>query len=162
MESSLVELYRHNLWANLRLIDACATLKDELLDASAPGTYGRVRDTLVHIVGGEQFYISVLTSQERPPRLERQPFPGLPALRDLAQASGEALIRLAANDSADPFLEGVGRDGEHYHIPRSILLIQAINHGTEHRSHVVSILTQRGVEVPGLDGWEYEEAIKST
>ena len=46
----LVTLYEHNTWANLRLLDFCAGLSDEQLDASAPGTCGRVRDTLVRIV----------------------------------------------------------------------------------------------------------------
>jgi uncharacterized damage-inducible protein DinB len=50
MASLLVTLYEHNTWANLRLLDFYAGLSDEQLDASAPGTFGRVRDTLVHIV----------------------------------------------------------------------------------------------------------------
>ena len=50
MASLLVTFYEHNTWANLRLLDFCAGLSDEHLDASAPGTLGRVRDTLVHIV----------------------------------------------------------------------------------------------------------------
>ena len=50
MVSLLVMFYEHNTWANLRLLDFCAGLSDEQLDASAPGTFGRVRDTLVHIV----------------------------------------------------------------------------------------------------------------
>jgi uncharacterized damage-inducible protein DinB len=50
MVSLLVTFYEHNTWANLRLLDFCAGLSDEQLDASAPGTFGRVRATLVHIV----------------------------------------------------------------------------------------------------------------
>ena len=50
MVSLLVTLCEHNTGANLRLLDFCARLSDEQLDASAPGTFGRVRDTLVHIV----------------------------------------------------------------------------------------------------------------
>jgi uncharacterized damage-inducible protein DinB len=50
MASLLVTLYEHNTWANLRLLDFCAGLSDEQPDASAPGTFGRIRDTLIHIV----------------------------------------------------------------------------------------------------------------
>jgi uncharacterized damage-inducible protein DinB len=50
MVSLLVTLCEHNTGTNLRLLDFCARLSDEQLDASAPGTFGRVRDTLVHIV----------------------------------------------------------------------------------------------------------------
>jgi uncharacterized damage-inducible protein DinB len=50
MVSLLVMFYEHNTWANLRLLDFCAGLSDEQLNASAPGTFRRVRDTLVHII----------------------------------------------------------------------------------------------------------------
>jgi uncharacterized damage-inducible protein DinB len=30
-----------------------------------------------------------------------------------------------------------------------------VNHGTEHRSQVATILTQLGVEPPEMDGWTY-------
>ena len=50
MVSLLVMFYEHNTWANLRLLDFCAGLSDAQWDASASGTFGRVRDTVVHIV----------------------------------------------------------------------------------------------------------------
>lgn len=36
----LVELYRHNTWANLRLLGVCQGLSDEQLDFRIEGTYG--------------------------------------------------------------------------------------------------------------------------
>ena len=42
-------------------------------------------------------------------------------------------------------------------MPVSLFLIQAINHGTEHRSQIATILTQIGVEPPEMDGWTYFE-----
>ena len=53
MVSLLVTFYEHNTWANLRLLDFSAGLSAEQLDASVPGTFGRVRDTLVHIVSNK-------------------------------------------------------------------------------------------------------------
>ena len=40
-------------------------------------------------------------------------------------------------------------------MPVSLFLLQAVNHGTEHRSQVATILTQLGVEPPEMDGWAY-------
>jgi uncharacterized damage-inducible protein DinB len=51
MAALLVMFCGHNMRANLRLLDFCAGRSDEQLDTSAPGTFGHVRDTLVHIVG---------------------------------------------------------------------------------------------------------------
>jgi uncharacterized damage-inducible protein DinB len=50
-------------------------------------------------------------------------------------------------------------NGEPYTMDAAVFLIQAINHATEHRAHVVSILTQNGIDVPSLDGWTYGEAM---
>jgi uncharacterized damage-inducible protein DinB len=38
-------------------------------------------------------------------------------------------------------------------------MLQAINHATEHRTHIATILTQQGVEPPVLDGWHYNEEV---
>jgi uncharacterized damage-inducible protein DinB len=48
---TLTTLFRHHLWANLRLFERCAGLTNEQLDAPVVGTYGSIRDTLQHIVG---------------------------------------------------------------------------------------------------------------
>jgi uncharacterized damage-inducible protein DinB len=42
-------------------------------------------------------------------------------------------------------------------VPASLILTQAINHATEHRAQVTTILTQQGVEPPDLSGWAYVE-----
>lgn len=64
MTSTLVELFRHNLWANLRLIDACRGLSDAQLDAApAGGVFGAVRATLRHIVVNEERYLKSLLGQ---------------------------------------------------------------------------------------------------
>lgn len=43
---ALAELFRHDQWANLRLLDLCAVLDDEVPSAGAPRTFGPVRETL--------------------------------------------------------------------------------------------------------------------
>ena len=46
---TLTTLFSHNLWANLRLLERCADLTSEQLDATISGTFGTIRDTLGHI-----------------------------------------------------------------------------------------------------------------
>lgn len=158
MSTILVELFRHNLWANLRLLDVCAELTDEQLNLSAPGTYGRVNDTLVHLFGGEERYCLRFDAVSPDSTLQPgQPYPGVDELRQHARRSGEALVRIAESDPSGQILQGIWR-GQPYAINAAVFLIQAINHATEHRAHVVSILTQNGIEVPSLDGWTYGEA----
>ncbi len=155
MYQALSELYKHNLWANLRLIDFCAGLSDEQLEASAPGTYGTVRNTLVHIVFNEENYASLISGQptEEPLRV-REGFPGFEALRQHAQRSGEKLLQIASEVDPGLILRG-DFGGEPYELPVTVPLIQAINHATEHRAQVAIILTQQGLQPPALDGWTY-------
>jgi uncharacterized damage-inducible protein DinB len=150
-----VELLRHNLWANLKLIDACSQMSDAQLDASATGTYGTARDTLVHLVASEGRYASqfIATGVNR---WEEEPFPGFGVLGERAKTSGQALLDVASSNPAERRLKGTYRD-QPYEIDASIMLLQAINHATEHRSHIIGILTQNGVDASDLrtDGFIY-------
>jgi uncharacterized damage-inducible protein DinB len=161
MGATMVEFFKHNTWANLRLLDACAELSEEQLDASAEGTYGTIRNTLVHFVGNEDNYLARLTDQApQNPLRHGDPFPGVADLRERARRSGEALTAVAARLSPDKVLE-VTWHGESHRIPAAIVLLQVINHATEHRAQVAAILTQLGITPPVMDGWTYHETAAS-
>jgi uncharacterized damage-inducible protein DinB len=155
VREALVELYKHHLWANQTLLDTCESLEDSALDATADGTYGTVRETLVHLLAAESRYLGAMTGKGEPPGAPKEgAFPGIPELKRHATSQGEQLLglaeRLAANDTIN-----VERGGRTFEIPISIFFAQAINHGTEHRAHVCTALTQAGVEPPNLDVWQY-------
>jgi len=79
VSDTLLELYRHKTWATLRLIEYCQKLDDEHLDATIPGTFGSIRQTLRHLVSADEGYFSLLTRK----RLS-EPLPdGLVKLGDL-------------------------------------------------------------------------------
>ena len=44
-------------------------------------------------------------------------------------------------------------------MPSVVPLMQAINHGTEHRAHVITTLSQQGVPALSLDVWTYWESL---
>ena len=161
MNLLLATLFRHNRWANLRLLDTCAGLSDGQWQTGTSGTYGSVRDTLVHLLAAEQRYVTLLAGTQ-PPLLvsEREPFPGIDHLRTSAAWSGDALVAAAAEAAPDRILRGERR-GERYELPVAVPLIQAINHATEHRAHIVTILSQQGIEPPEIDGWTFEPELKS-
>ena len=158
MSESLVELFKYNLWANERLFDACAGLSDAQMDATVAGTFGTVRNTLMHIAGAQERVAAALA--EAGPlstTIERAPYPGLAALRDATRASGEALVELAARAESGVTVTTSWR-GEDFVLPTWLLIVQAIVHGVEHRTQVAAILTQQGIEPPAMDGWTYHEA----
>lgn len=159
MNVGLVDFYKHNLWANLLLLDACADLTDEQLEASAPGTYGSIRDTLMHLYHAEESYLARLTGQFPEHPLGPGAFPGIETLREHARRSGEGLIASASTMDPAHILRGTYR-GEPYELPAIVPLMQAILHATDHRSHIATVLSQVGVQPPDLSVWAYDEEMR--
>jgi uncharacterized damage-inducible protein DinB len=152
----LVEFFKHNAMMNQRLMEACSGLSSEQLGATATGTYGSIGATLVHIANSQEGYAARLLDVERPERLAEDPFPGFEALAEHL-AHGDAQLEEAATKAGqDRKVKVTGDDPPGaWWMPVSLFLLQAVNHGTEHRSQVATILTQLGVEPPEMDGWTY-------
>jgi uncharacterized damage-inducible protein DinB len=157
MADALVELFEHNLWANIKMLDACIGLDEQQLKTSAQGTFGQIGDTLAHMVAAEGRYVARLEGkQPDDAHHERHGGPGVAVLRKRVQESGEALVRIAREFDSDNVLRGTWR-GEPYEMRAFIPLIQAINHATEHRSQVATILTQLGIQPPQMDVWTFAD-----
>jgi uncharacterized damage-inducible protein DinB len=152
----LVEFFRHNAMMNRRLMEACRQLPPEQLGATATGTYGSIGATLVHIANAQEGYAARLLDTERPERLPEDPFPGFDALVERFAHSDTQLEEAARQAGQDREVQVTGDDPPGtWSMPVSLFLLQAVNHGTEHRSQVATILTQLGVEPPEMDGWTY-------
>ena len=97
-ELPLVTMLRYHLWANLRLLDACATLTPEQLATTAEGTFGPIDRTLYHIFRAEQGYLNDLTDAE----------PNSPLRPDVALRYDDGfdieLLRTHARKSAEAFM----------------------------------------------------------
>ena len=155
----LRELYEQNLWANLRLLDHCEGLPDAAMDFELAGTYGTPRQTLVHLLAAEQRYVALLTGQDpEQPLRESDGFPGFDVLREQARRSGSALNRLADDLDVEATWTS-NHQGKDWEARSFVVMIQAINHGTEHREQVKAALTHAGQPAPDIDGWSYGEAV---
>src|SRR5690606_31622399 len=58
MSAILRAILEHHIWANDTLYGFCESLTAEQLALTAPGTYGPVHDTLVHLADAEVIYLS--------------------------------------------------------------------------------------------------------
>jgi uncharacterized damage-inducible protein DinB len=153
-ESTLVEFIRYNNWANSRLFEACQGLSAEQWSATVAGTYGTLRDTLVHIVRGEASYAQRLTGERPPPPFQWDDQPSVSALSAYADQVGQALIQ-AASHVAPTAIVREEFEGQTESYKAMALFIQIVNHGVEHRTHMTTILTQLGLTPPEVDGWGY-------
>lgn len=151
MDGPLVELLRHKTWATLQVIEFCRGVEDKNLDATVPGTYGTIRETLRHLVDAEERYLLTVTGER-----ESEPLPeGAASLDELA----ERVSRLGPrweNLAQRPELatrEVTTRDG--WLVAGSVPVAQAIHHATDHRTHVLTILGALGLGPPELDVWDF-------
>lgn len=157
MNVILADLFRHNLWANERMFEACASLTDEQLASDVAGTFGRLDETLIHLAGAEGGYLHRLTGWTPPPGYglgEGVAYPGVGLLLERLRMTGELLIDMARDLPTDRVLH----DDDHGPLPAWVVLLQAAYHATEHRQQIATILTQLGIEPPEPDLWAFDEA----
>jgi uncharacterized damage-inducible protein DinB len=148
----LIKLFEHNNWANIQMIRVCAALSDEVLDAEPhSATKGTIRQTLLHLVSSQRGYLALLTV----PVEQRHKVPlAFEDLKEVAQSSGEELLALIRNDEL-PRTRLQTTDG--YYVEPWVVMLQIINHATEHREQVNSMLSALGQTPLDLDGWSYGE-----
>jgi uncharacterized damage-inducible protein DinB len=153
-EDILVKLFEHNNWANDQVIQACYALSDEQLDAEPKSaTKGSIRQTLLHLVASQQGYLSLLTL---PVEARLHVRPVFAELQESARISGEGLLALA-RDEAHQSLKTRLQTKDGYFVEPWVVMLQVINHATEHREQINSMLTALGVTPLDLDGWAYGE-----
>jgi uncharacterized damage-inducible protein DinB len=150
MNDVLLELVRHKTWATQKLIDLCRSLDAQMLETTEPGTYGTIRETLVHLVNADRSYYSGLTGE--------QVFEPLDMASTNLATIAERFATLA------PRWEPLVSDGSlaDKDVPRRdqvakgmVLFAQSIHHADVHRAHILSILGAHHLAPPELDVWEY-------
>ncbi len=152
---TLTTLFSHNLWANVRILERCAGLTSEQLDATISGAFGSIRDTLQHVVTSEQSYLHRIRTGQPLQRPENAPPLTLAEMLESVRTSGAGLIEWAPKVQAEDTVQVDWEDGTLREVPKAIYLTQVINHATEHRAQIMAILTQLGIQPPELDGWTY-------
>lgn len=147
---TLDHVLRHNAWANKTLLEFCAGLEPAALDQSAAGTYGTLYGTLQHIVGGEQFYIRLLTGEALGTPVRKTERRTLDDLIAIVALTGARAIDVATNDDVSRVI-APGED----QTTVGIVLAQLVHHGNEHRAHATTILGSHGQPTPKIGAWTY-------
>lgn len=148
------DFIRQNEWATLTLVEACRELTDEHLDdSSTTGVYGSIRATFHHIVSAEGGYATLLGHEPEGRLRSRDPWPGFDGLADQVRKAADSLVAATFEDHDRRIPLGDG-----WEVEASVVLIQAVHHGTDHRSQICTILTDLGVEPPEIDSWSWSEA----
>ena len=148
--ADLVRLYDYGYWASARLLAAVAALTPEQFTEPVAGSYGSVRNTLVHVLSAEWGWLDRCGGHARGERLKPDDYPTLDALvREWGRV--EAYVR--------QFLAGLTDDDLAREVaftfggPTSVatvgdLMQHAALHAVHHRGQVALLLRELG-HAPG-------------
>ena len=151
----LRSMFEHHLWATEVLIDHLDRLPAEQLDASVPGTYGSMIDTLTHMIDADTRYLLRLRDPTPPLAVDRV---GIRSAAPIGDAGAPRSVGRGAGRPGGGELHAaiLGRDDYPDTDPaESMLLIQAIHHGNDHRTQICSTLGALELPLPEIDGWDF-------
>ena len=154
----LCEMFRYHAWAALHLIEACMAYPPEIVHETIVGTDRSILHTLTHLVGTEQSYLETLTGAPAAAPIRRGEVLSLADLLQRQQENSprwEAMlarindldVTLPADEARPPTPHG-----------QNLLVVQAIQHGIDHRTQICTTLQVLGVLPPAIDGWSYWSA----
>jgi len=147
-------LYDYNAWADHRLLDACAALSHEQFTRDLGAGFPSVRDTLVHILDGEWFWLERWQGRSPAGLPPANRFSDLAGIRARwSEVEGE-LLRFVAGRTAEDLARV-----QHYRTtegnPNSQPLWQMLqhlaNHGSYHRGQAAAMLRQVGAAPVATD-----------
>ena len=147
-------LYDYSYWANRKLFDVIVQLTTEQFTRAVAGSYGSIRNTMVHVLSAEAGWLERCGGPKRGPRLNP---PDFPTVESVVQAWNrvEVQVRQFLATLKD---EGLARNAEYatdrsekLSMPLGELLQHAANHGVHHRGQVALLLRLLGHAPGDLD-----------
>jgi len=147
----LETLFDYGYWANKKLFEVVAQLTPEQFTQQVTGSYGSVRNTLVHMMSTEWGWLDRCGGARRGPRLRATDFPTVTSVTE-QWARVEAYLREFLASLRDEDLEkavefAIG-DGPLQSMTLGQMLHHAAVHGVHHRGQVALLLRSLGC-VPG-------------
>jgi uncharacterized damage-inducible protein DinB len=148
----LERVYDYSYWANRKMFSVLTQLTPEQFTQNVAGSYGSVRNTLVHVLSAEWGWLDRCGGPARGPALKAEDYPTVDSLID-RWTTVEAQMRsfLASLTDADLVrsIEFKLHAADRAHVMRlGDLLQHGANHGVHHRGQVALLLRVLG-HAPG-------------
>ena len=147
-------LFAYNRWANQRFLEAAEALSPADLNARLAGSFGTLRNTLVHVLSAEWVWLRRWKGESPTSMLDPVDFPDVASIRwrwkeiELECASLLAALR---SESLGDELHYESTGGEQFEQPLHEILLHVINHSTYHCGQMTTMLRQLGRTPPSTD-----------
>jgi len=145
--NQLLDLIEYNRWANYQPFAMVERASADGLEASQPGMYGSVLETLTHVVSVERNFLRRIRGEERQ-RLSDLDVDGLRAVFEPLGPSYAAAVSSEADLERPVFIPWLD-DGVNIRLTDAV--IQPITHSIQHRADIIGALSRAGMEAPEMD-----------
>jgi uncharacterized damage-inducible protein DinB len=152
--------YDYAYWANRRLFQVMEQMTTEQFTQAVAGSYGSVRNTMVHVLSAEWGWLERCGGPPRGPQLSADDYPTVAALAD-AWAKVEGYVRVFLDTLCDEDLGRlvefvVPRGGEKRVMALGELMQHAATHGVHHRGQVALLIRLLGYTPGNFDMLIYD------
>lgn len=148
----LQDLYAYGYWANRKLLDALSALSDEEFSRDVAGSYGSIRNTLVHALSAEWGWLGRCGAQpDRGARLKSEGYPTLQSVMDLSrkvEAIGRDFLPTLRDADLARVIEFSFAPPDTYRMTVDQILRHGAIHSAHHRGQV-SLLCRMLGHAPG-------------
>lgn len=156
----LRELYDYNYWARDRQLEACSQLSQEDYTRPMGASYGSLRDTLTHLLGGEWIWLERWRGRNLRSLIPVEEVPTLAALGARWQQVEREMREYVAgltNEALERPLTYTNIKGVTWTYPLWQTLFHLTNHQSYHRGQVTTLLRQLGATPAAVDYLVYRD-----
>jgi uncharacterized damage-inducible protein DinB len=149
--NDLTAAFDYGYWANSRLFEALSVLTPEQFTRNVAGSYGSIRNTLVHTLSAEWGWLDRAGGPARVAPLNAVDYPTLESVVDRWRQVEQYMrhfLSMLTDDDLQRIVEFAIGGGPKYAMPLGQLLRHAANHGVHHRGQVALLVRSLGY-VPG-------------
>ncbi len=151
--ADLERLYDYHYWANRRLLDVVAQLSPEQFTQPVAGSYGSIRNTLVHVMSAEWGWLDRCGGPVRGNRLKAEDYATLDSVlrtwTDVEQKVRAFLSGLTDNDMMRSVDFTLGEQKGTASLEH--LMLHAVVHAVHHRGQVAMLLRTLGCAPGNFD-----------
>lgn len=156
-ESTLVELFHYNRWANQELMAICMRLDNDVTTAGIPGAYGSIRDTFAHILKAQAGFLRRIHGDSPEPTFKWEDKPSLAEMAGYEATLSAELLDMLQRVPATQDVHEEG-SGWTFDYQARLIFMSVVYHGIAHRTDITTALNNKGVKLPELDVWGYQSA----
>ena len=150
----LESLYDYGCWANRKIFHVISQLAPEQFTRDVAGSYGSIKNTMVHILSAEWGWLDRCGGQQRGPRLNPADYPTAKSLLETwntVEAYQREFFSTLKDDDLARDVEYVIVPPHKRTMPLGELMHHSLNHGVHHRGQVALLVRVLGYAPGNFD-----------